>query len=280
MSKKKRKISTGDLPPHPPAKKKTKGATRGKSKICVICGIKLRTTESVCFKWRCQYDFSSERAAYWLGRAGEARLQLNMSRDVHVDDSGIGQLSGSCKICDKLISVGCGEKCVVLCPWCVCDTSLCRNRVYKKFQWFNTGPRRCFAKGCAVVIPSHVMSVFGTDNKAVSLSVEEGEFISCMTCRDSGHPTVYCADHNEHYYHDWDSWLPKRRKKPTTKAVVQLSPYSLPPVSTLPILPILPEVPLLSSQTPQTIASIFDSVDLSTLEMNEDDIFDIQIDDF
>ena len=263
-------VTTKGLPPYPPSVKKKKVVTRKKQMTCVICGITLRNDEPVCKKWKCEYYYTSERASYWLERVGCARIHLNMSRDGHVDEAGVGQMSGSCKCCDKLISVGCGEKdgCNVLCPWCVCDTPLCRNRIYEHFKWYNLS-RRCFAQGCSVVIPANVLSVFGTNSEITFAYDDDGvKYISCLTCRDDGHPVIYCGDHSDHYYHEWEKWLPKKRKnsKKRKKCGVQLSPYSLPPMYTCPIV--------------LETADIFGCADLSTLDIDETDIFDLQLSDF
>ncbi len=217
---------------------------------CSQCGLKLRTDEPVCKRWKCEYGYSSERAAYWLGRSGIARVHLNFSREKHVDAAGVGQLTGSCKICEKLISNGCGqERCDVLCPWCVCDTRLCRNRIYKQFQspW---QPRRCFAVGCEVIISEEVLAVFGSSETTLSLTDSEGqEFVSCGECRSEGHPQVYCKSHGEvHYNHDWKDWLPapkkkrkravqknQSRKKPSIESVIRLSPVTMPDMVAAPI---------------------------------------------
>lgn len=242
--------ATEPTAPHPPPPAKKPVVRRLPQQTCSVCGIKLRSNDTgVCKKWECQYRHCSERAAYFLHLTGVARTHLNFSREKHVDDAGIGQLTGSCKICEKLISNGCGqERCDVLCPWCICDTRLCRNRVYKQFQWYAL-PRRCFASGCEVIISAEVLSVFGANKTTVSLTDSDGqEFVSCGECRSEEHPDVYCKDHGDHYYHDWVGWLPKRkkkrkappprtkpRKKPTIESVIRLSPVSMPVMTAAPI---------------------------------------------
>jgi hypothetical protein len=244
------------LPPHAPSKKR-KISTRGKTRECVICGIKSHrgTGDPVCKKWRCEYLFTSERSAYWLQRAGVARTKMNLSNEDQVDDEGVGQASGSCKSCGESITNGCGdETCATLCPWCVCEKKLCRKRLFEQYRWFNS-PRRCFAFGCDVVIPSSVLAVFGKD-KSTSMVMGDGgdKYESCATCQDLSYPTIYCSTHREHYYHEWEEWLPAKKPKkvypvPKPKNKRQRKSKIVPPPTAPPSLIPLATLPQPSSTT-------------------------------
>lgn len=264
---------------------------RPTQQVCGVCEVKLRNDEPVCKRWKCEYYYASERAAYWLHRSGVARTHLNYSSEKHVDGDGVGQLTMACKCCDKLISNGCGqERCDVLCPWCVCDTRLCRNRIYKQFQWYAL-PRRCFARGCDVIISGEVLSVFGTDKTAVSLTDSDGqEFVACGECRSGDHPEVYCKEHGAHYYHSWDSWLPDKKRKRATpikktrrkakkaaiETVVRLAPVTM-PAMVVPNIPNFLDHMQISPPTPTPDPSfecLFDNVDIDHLSNDLDlDIF-------
>lgn len=205
---------------------------------CTICGDKVRNSEPVCKLWKCEYYYASERAIYWANRAGNARGYLNMSSDVHVDSQGCGVLSMNCKVCDKQIATGCGDHdCSVLCPWCVCDSRKCRKTINNKFDLFNN-PRRCFARGCEVIVPTKVLSLFEQNKDLKEVITEESkvDYISCTTCLEEGRVMIYCESHKEHYYHCWreresvkNTKQKKRRKK---------NPPNLPDLFTVDELPL------------------------------------------
>ena len=188
-------------------------ATRKK---CSVCGVFVLMSGQVCDKTMCQYFTACERAAYWLDKSQQLKMQLNQGNVGMISDDGIAH-TYVCKICGNACETGCGlgKLCSDACPDCVCNRKTCRSKIYSACK--SSKGRRCPIQGCNVSIaPKTVKLLLKKSKTKIQDDCAKTLYAqACQQCEAKQYPHIYCKQHvSEHQRHidEWNYWLDNNGK--------------------------------------------------------------------